>query len=58
MSKNTLVDLERVTLAAREQWRQDPQVRAEFLNDEDTYIAYRRAEAMGIVRILGQGSHR
>jgi hypothetical protein len=54
MSKQTPVDLERVALAAREQWRQDPQIRAEFLDDEESYVAYRRASAMGIVRILGQ----
>lgn len=52
MSKQ--IDLERVELAAREKWQHDPQLRADFCGDLESYIAYRRADAMGLVRVLGE----
>jgi hypothetical protein len=53
MSTIKPVDLERVELAAREQWQRDPQLRDDFCDDIESYVAYRRADAMGLVRVLG-----
>lgn len=53
MNQRTQIDLDRVALVAREQWQQDPHIRAEFLHDEETFIAYRKAEAMGLTRLCG-----
>jgi hypothetical protein len=53
MSTIKPVDLERVELAAREQWQRDPQLRDDFGDSLENFIAYRRADAMGLVRVLG-----
>jgi len=45
------VDLEAVTAEARQAWSLSPLLRAEF-GSEAEYLAYRRAEARGAVRIL------
>ena len=38
---------------ARAEWQRSPAIRAEFVELE-RYIAFRRAEAKGLVRILGR----
>jgi hypothetical protein len=40
---------------ARKEWEQSPDLQAEF-RDVDTYVAWRRAEALGRVRIHGAGA--
>lgn len=50
---NTKPDLERVVLAAREEWQHDPQLRAEFDHDIDVFIAWKKADAMGIGKVYG-----
>lgn len=50
---NTEIDLERVVLVAREEWARDPKVRDEFDNDVEAFVAFRRYEALGLVKILG-----
>jgi len=41
---------------ARSDWQRDPAIRAEF-GEEKVYVAFRRAEAAGKVRILGGRVH-
>ncbi len=40
-------------LQARNQWNSDPKIRQEFNGDEESYIAYKRAESQGRIRVLG-----
>lgn len=44
---------EQVEREAREQWARDPVVRSEFLSVE-TFVAFKKAEARGAVRISGK----
>lgn len=46
-------DIDMATLASRE-FDADAEIRAEFSGDRASYIAYRKAEAAGKVRFVGQ----
>ena len=46
------VDLQVVTLDAKRAWNASPVLRAEFNDNEAAYLAYRRAEARGAMRVL------
>ena len=48
------VDMEAVTAAAEREWGASPQLRAEFADSKENYLSYRRAEARGRVKVLGQ----
>lgn len=54
MSTTTNVDRESITAEARDEWQRDPQLRAEFCHDIDTYIAFRIADAAGLARVFGE----
>lgn len=43
---------ERVRPDARKQWDKDPDIRDEFDNDFDSYLAYRAATASGNTKVL------
>jgi hypothetical protein len=49
---NTNSDPVIVEQAARERWKTDASIRHEFLNDLESYIAYEKAVAMGVAKIL------
>jgi HK97 family phage prohead protease len=44
-------DLQAVELAAKQAWQSSAALRAEFCDDEQSFMAYRRAEARGGIRI-------
>jgi hypothetical protein len=47
-------DLEAIQAAALQTWRSNTALRAEFAGDQSSYLAYRKAEALGRVRIPGK----
>lgn len=51
---NGFADLDAVTRDAESVWAADDSVRAEFVS-KDSYLAFRRAEAKGLSRIVGRG---
>jgi hypothetical protein len=44
---------EQAEAAARVEWAANPELRAEFGDNEDAYIAYCKAEARGVVSFHG-----
>lgn len=46
-------DLEAVQAAALQTWRSNAAIRAEFGGHQESYLAYRKAEALGQVRVTG-----
>lgn len=42
-----------VTAKAEQEWANDPNLRAEFGNDKEAWVAYTKANAEGLVKILG-----
>lgn len=44
---------QQVEAVAQSEWNRNPAVRAEFNNNFQTYAAYRKAEACGVVKICG-----
>lgn len=50
MEKN--LSMEQVEALALEKWNADADLRAEFADQQEAYMAYVRAEARGLVRIL------
>lgn len=43
-------DLEAVERSALGTWASDPAIRSEFAGNKDSYVAFRKAEAKGLVR--------
>jgi hypothetical protein len=52
------VDMVAVERAAQEEWNRDASLRDEFLNDFSIFLAYRKAEAAGRLRILNNPTQR
>jgi hypothetical protein len=47
-------DATRIEQRARRQWEADPALREEFGGRYESWLAYSKAEAKGLVRILGR----
>ena len=51
---NEFVDIQAIEQKAAADWQRDPKLREEFDGDFESFKAFRRADAAGIVRILGE----
>ncbi len=52
MANKTIAE-ERAEAEALARWEVDQELRAEFSDDQEIYLAYVRADARGVVRVLG-----
>ena len=55
MKQPNAPDLEAVAARAKDEWARDALLRAEFASEDD-YVALRKAEARGSLRVLAPGA--